>query len=186
MAASPRSSASSDLYSSSELPQYKLPGQEDSVQKDSSQAIDADPHFEEGSDMMKGLDSSSEDSHADISFAAAARSGKSQETVLKRKRDDDQINGPCEQGAIQNGGVRKNRVQLDTSSWRSNNGSSFPREPMNTTNIAFEARRLENHGQPQQQRRNQLPLSVLPHYQLPSGSTYFVLYPQSILDACYV
>ena len=146
MAASPRSSASSTLYSSSDPPQYKLPVQELPVRKDSSQAVDTDSQPEEGSDMMEGLDSSSEDSNEDIS-SAASRKGTAQETSLKRKRDDETIAGPHEQGVTSIGGARNNSVPPEASSWRPYNGNRFARKPMDMTNGDPEVKQLDNHGQ---------------------------------------
>ncbi len=94
MAASPRSTVSSDLYSLSEPAQSKVHPQEGLCQEDANQQPFNDVHIDEEesgySDTMQGLDSAGEDaSRPSSAVAGLTTNGILPGTIYKRKRDQE-------------------------------------------------------------------------------------------------
>lgn len=101
MAASPRSTVSSDLYAPSESAQPTVYTKEESSQLDASPAPFSDKQIEEtgsrSSDMMDGLDSPGEDEAGSCSPSSGPLNGYTPEASLKRKREHDLESKPVDE-----------------------------------------------------------------------------------------
>ncbi len=130
MAASPRSTVSSDLYCLSEPAQPKVDAQGGSSRGDSNHHPFHDPHDnaeESGnSDTMQGLEFAGEDASRPSSAAAGSTTnGVSPETTHKRKRDQDPESGQVtEDHTISGDGFEEKSMPGRISSYRSMDRSS--------------------------------------------------------------